>query len=161
MVKEFHCADELSYVENENRSMTLEQLKLLLKCNNMPYKSVMMKTRTISKVLEIYNSPYVIDYMSIDIEGKELDILKTFPFDDYHVNTITVEHNAPHIGEKYRLAIRKILEDNDFVFVKGNDDIHNWGHGPIEDFYKNKSILVTDPDEGTVVKVTQYILPES
>ena len=161
MVKEFHCADELSYVENENRSMTLEQLKLLLKCNNMPYKSVMMKTRTISKVLEIYNSPYVIDYMSIDIEGKELDILKTFPFDDYHVNTITVEHNAPHIGEKYRLEIRKILEDNDFVFVKGNDDIHNWGHGPIEDFYKNKIILVTDPDEGTVVKVTQYILPES
>ena len=160
-VKEFHCADELSYVENENRNMTLEELKLLLKQNNMPYKSVMMKTRTISKILDIYNAPYVIDYMSIDIEGKELDILKTFPFDDYHVNTITVEHNAPHIGEKYRLAIRKVLEDNDFIFVKGNDDIHNWGHDSIEDFYKNKSILVTDPEEGTTVKVTQYILPES
>lgn len=160
-VKEFHCADELSYVENENRNMTLEELKFLLKQNNMPYKSVMMKTRTISKILDIYNAPYVIDYMSIDIEGKELDILKTFPFDDYHVNTITVEHNAPHIGEKYRLAIRKVLEDNDFIFVKGNDDIHNWGHDSIEDFYKNKSILVTDPDEGTTVKVTQYILPES
>ena len=161
VVKEFHCADELSYVENENRNMTLEQLKLLLKANNMPYKSVLMKTRTISKVLDIYNSPYVIDYMSIDIEGKEIDILKTFPFDDYHVNTITVEHNSPHIGEKYRMEIRKVLEENDFIFVKGNDDIHNWGHGPIEDFYKNKSILVTDPDEGTVVKVTQYILPEN
>jgi FkbM family methyltransferase len=160
-VKEFHCADELSYVENENRNMTLEELKFLLKQNNMPYKSVMMKTRTISKILDIYNAPYVIDYMSIDIEGKELDILKTFPFDDYHVNTITVEHNAPHIGEKYRLAIRKVLEDNDFIFVKGNDDIHNWGHDSIEDFYKNKSILVTDPEEGTTVKVTQYILPES
>lgn len=160
-VKEFHCADELSYVENENRNMTLEELKFLLKQNNMPYKSVMMKTRTISKILDIYNAPYVIDYMSIDIEGKELDILKTFPFDDYHVNTITVEHNAPHIGDKYRLAIRKVLEDNDFIFVKGNDDIHNWGHDSIEDFYKNKSILVTDPEEGTTVKVTQYILPES
>ena len=59
------------------------------------------------------------------------------------------------------MEIRKVLEANDFIFVKGNDDIHSWGHGPIEDFYKNKSILVTDPDEGTVVKVTQYILPES
>ena len=25
-----------------------------------------MKTRTISKVFEIYNAPYVIDYLSID-----------------------------------------------------------------------------------------------
>ena len=64
--------------------------------------------------------------MSADIEGKELDILKTFHL-MITVN-ITVEHNAPHIGEKYRLAIRKVLEDNDFIFVKGNDDIHNWGH---------------------------------
>ena len=53
------------------------------------------------------------------------------------------------------------MEENDFIFVKGNDDIHNWGHGPIEDFYKNKNILVTDSDEGTTVKVTQYILPEN
>jgi|TARA_B100000963_G_scaffold361963_1_gene401365 FkbM family methyltransferase len=160
-IKEFHCANELSYVENENRNMTLEQLKLLLLQKNMPYKSILMKTRTISKILEIYNAPFVIDYLSLDIEGKELDILKTFPFDDYHINTITVEHNAPHIGDKYRNEIRKVLEENDFIFVKGNDDIHNWGHGPIEDFYKNKNILVTDSDEGTTVKVTQYILPEN
>lgn len=160
-IKTFHCANELSYVENDNRSMPLEELKKLLIKRNIAYKSVKMKTRTISKVLEIYNAPYVIDYMSIDIEGKELDVISTFPFDDYHINTLTVEHNAPHIGESYRMKIRKILEDNDFVFVKGNDDIHGWKHGPIEDFYKNKSILVTDSNEGTTVKVTQYILPES
>ena len=47
LLREFHCADELSYVENENRNMTLEELKFLLKQNNMPYKSVMMKTRTV------------------------------------------------------------------------------------------------------------------
>ena len=99
--------------------------------------------------------------MSIDIEGKELDVIETFPFDDYHINTLTIEHNAPHIGDSYRAKIRKILEENDFIFIKGNDDIHGWEHGPIEDFYKNKTILVTDSNEGTTVKVTQYILPEN
>ena len=29
VIKEFHCANELSYVENENRNMTLDQLKKL------------------------------------------------------------------------------------------------------------------------------------
>ena len=160
IVKEFHCANELSYVENENRNMSLQQLQKLLKLNNIDYKSVFMKTRTISKILEIYNAPYVIDYMSIDIEGMEYNILVTFPFDDYHINIITVEHNAPHIGEAYRLKIRSLLEKNGFSFIKGNDDIHNWGHGPIEDFYKNDNIIMTDPTVGTSVKVTQYILTE-
>ena len=90
----------------------------------------------------------------------EYDILKTFPFDEYHINLITVEHNAPHIGSEYRTKIRELLESNDFEFVKGNDDIHNWGHGPIEDFYKNKNIVVTDQEQGTTVKVVQYILDD-
>lgn len=160
VIKEFHCANELSYVENENRNMSLEELKILLKAKNIEYNSVLMKTRTISKILEIYNAPYVIDYMSLDIEGKELDILETFPFDDYHINTITVEHNSPHIGDTYRKKIRNLLENNGFHFIKGNDDIHKWGHGPIEDFYKNKQIIITDSNEGTTVKVTQYILED-
>ena len=159
-IKEFHCADELSFVENPNRAISLNNLKILLKKKNIDYHSVFMKTRTISKVFEIYNAPYVIDYLSIDIEGMEYDILKTLPFDEYHINLITVEHNSPHIGPSYRNKIRKLLEENDFEFVKGNDDIHNWGHGSIEDFYKNKNIVVTDPSQGTTVKVVQYILDD-
>jgi FkbM family methyltransferase len=157
-IREFHCADELSFVENPNRAIPLEQLKILLKNNKMEYHSVFMKTRSISKVLEIYNAPYVIDYLSIDIEGMEYDILKTLSFDDYHINLITVEHNEPHIGSSYRSKIRKLLEQNNFEFIKGNDDIHNWGHSSIEDFYKNKNIVITDPKQGTTVKVVQYIL---
>lgn len=160
IIKEFHCADELSFVENPNRAIKLDELKALLKTNNMEYYSVFMKTRCISKIFEIYNAPYVIDYLSLDIEGMEFEILNTLPFDEYHINLITVEHNAPHIGNDYRDKIRKLMEDNDFEFIKGNNDIHNWGHGPIEDFYKNKKIVVTDPVHGTTVKVVQYILDD-
>jgi hypothetical protein len=33
------------------------------------------------------------------------------------------------------MQIRNILEKNGYKYIKGNDDIHNWGHGPIDDFY--------------------------
>ena len=48
---------------------------------------------------------------------------------------MTVEHNAPHNGTTQQMLIRDILEKNGYQFVKGNDDIHQWGHGPIDDFY--------------------------
>jgi indolepyruvate ferredoxin oxidoreductase alpha subunit len=33
-----------------------------------------------------------------------------------------------------------VLLKNGYVFVKGNDDIHNWKHGPIDDFYIHNSV---------------------
>jgi hypothetical protein len=77
----------------------------------------------------------VIDYLSLDVEGQEYNILRTFPFDKYKFRCITVEHNAPHIGPKQQMLIRDLLENNGYKFVKGNDDVNNWGHGPIDDFY--------------------------
>jgi hypothetical protein len=39
------------------------------------------------------------------------------------------------IGVSQQMKIRKILENNGYTFIKGNDDIHNWKHGSIDDFY--------------------------
>jgi len=158
IIKEFHCGNELSFVENKNRKIDINEFKSYLKKNNVDYHKINMKTCTINKILEIYNAPYVIDYISCDTDGSELDILKAFPFDEYHVNTITIEHNSAHIGNKYQLEIREFLEKNGFEYVKGNDDVYDWGHGPVEDFYKNKLIYLTDTNQGTTVKVTQYLL---
>ena len=99
-------------------------------------KSV-IKLTTISlyDLLQKYNAPNVIDYLSIDVEGHEYEILKTFRFDKYIFKCITIEHNEPHHGSKMRNDIRTLLESNGYKFVKGNDDIHRWGHGSIDDFY--------------------------
>lgn len=53
------------------------------------------EVRTISLVdlLALYKAPSVIDYLSIDTEGSELDILSAFDFSKYTVRLITVEHN--------------------------------------------------------------------
>ena len=41
---------------------------------------------------DIVNTDYV-DYMSLDVEGGELSVLKTIDFDKYHIQCITLENN--------------------------------------------------------------------
>jgi FkbM family methyltransferase len=96
---------------------------------------VLKTTSTLEKVLDKFNAPKIIDYLSLDVEGQEYNILSTFPFDKYKFRCITVEHNEPHVGPNHQMMIRNLLENNGYKFVKGNDDVNNWGHGPIDDFY--------------------------
>jgi hypothetical protein len=44
-------------------------------------------------MLDEHGAPQVIDYVSIDTEGSEPGILRAFPWSDYHVRYLTVEHN--------------------------------------------------------------------
>jgi FkbM family methyltransferase len=101
---------------------------------------IKVKTKTIRSILAEFNAPKIIDYLSLDVEGHEYTILKVFPFNEYIIRCITVEHNEPHYGQQKRNDIRKLLEENGYIFVKGNDDVMNWKHGPIDDFYIHSSI---------------------
>lgn len=103
-------------------------------------QSVLKITTTLGNILDKFKAPNIIDYLSLDVEGQEYNILSTFPFDKYRFRCITVEHNAPHIGPKQQMLIRELLEKNNYRFVKGNDDVNNWGHGPIDDFYINPAV---------------------
>lgn len=40
-----------------------------------------------------HGAPKYIDYLSIDIEGSEFEVIKAFNFDDYTIKIITIEHN--------------------------------------------------------------------
>jgi FkbM family methyltransferase len=104
-------------------------------------RTIKKTTVTLDMILEKFNAPNVIDYLSLDVEGHEYSILSTFPFSKYKFRCITVEHNEPHVGPNQQMLIREILEKNGYKYVKGNDDVHNWGHGPIDDFYINTNIL--------------------
>ena len=103
--------------------------------------SVRKTTSTLEDVLDFHKAPHIIDYLSLDVEGHEYDILKTFPFDKYSFRCITVEHNEPHVGPAMQMQIRNFLENVGFTFIKGNDDVNGWGHGPIDDFYVNEDLI--------------------
>jgi FkbM family methyltransferase len=53
----------------------------------------LVETVSLPDLLRYYNAPTVIDYLSIDTEGSEFEILSSFTFDDYEIRVITVEHN--------------------------------------------------------------------
>lgn len=57
-------------------------------------------TISLMDLLTKYDAPQIIDYLSIDTEGSELDILSNFDFEYYKFKVITVEHNFTEQREK-------------------------------------------------------------
>ena len=64
-----------------------------------------IETVSLADLLDAYNAPPVIDYLSIDTEGSEYDILAAFPF-DRTVRCITVEY-AEHREPIHNLLGRR------------------------------------------------------
>jgi FkbM family methyltransferase len=56
-------------------------------------KSYFVETISLTDLLDEYKAPANIDYLSIDTEGSEFEILQAFDFSKYQFKIITVEHN--------------------------------------------------------------------
>lgn len=56
-------------------------------------KTYQVETVSLEDLLKTYNAPNTIDYLSIDTEGSEYDILSSFDFSKYDIKIITCEHN--------------------------------------------------------------------
>jgi FkbM family methyltransferase len=52
-----------------------------------------VKTISLLDLLDKYGAPKIIDYLSIDTEGSEYEILSNFDFNRYQFRVITCEHN--------------------------------------------------------------------
>jgi FkbM family methyltransferase len=59
-----------------------------------------VNTISLNDLLDKYNAPKKIDYLSIDTEGSEYEILSNFDFTKYEFGIITCEHNYTPIREK-------------------------------------------------------------
>ncbi|MGR4866303.1 FkbM family methyltransferase [Caulobacter sp. LARHSG274] len=82
--------------------------------------TVRKTARTLRAVLADCGAPRIIDYWSLDTEGSELALLRSFPFEAHQVRVLTVEHNnGPVRGE-----IRALLEARGYVRARdlGIDD---------------------------------------
>jgi len=56
-------------------------------------KKYEVNTISLNDLLLKYGAPSNIDYLSIDTEGSEFDILESFDFNNYTFSVITIEHN--------------------------------------------------------------------
>jgi FkbM family methyltransferase len=77
--------------------------------------TVQLKTSLIEDILAKHNVPYEIDYVNLDIEGSEYDVLSTFPFYKYKIKYLTVEHN---FEEPKRTMIYDLLQKNGYLREK-------------------------------------------
>jgi FkbM family methyltransferase len=71
-----------------------------------------VQTISLNDLLAKYDAPHWIDYLSIDTEGSEFDILNAFDFDAHIFRTITCEHNYNHAT---RAAIHDLLSRHGYV----------------------------------------------
>jgi FkbM family methyltransferase len=55
--------------------------------------TVNVRTVTLDDILARAGAPQFIHFVSLDIEGAELEALRAFPFDRYRVGAWTIEHN--------------------------------------------------------------------
>jgi FkbM family methyltransferase len=73
-------------------------------------KRYQVATVTLNDLLAGHGAPRQIDYLSVDTEGSELEILRGFDFERYRVEIITVEHNHAPAREQ----IHALLESKGF-----------------------------------------------
>ena len=66
-----------------------------------------VETISLNDLLDYYKAPNVIDYMSIDTEGSEFDIIKNFDFKKRIINIISIEHNYHKNREKIYSKLSK------------------------------------------------------
>jgi hypothetical protein len=67
-------------------------------------------TAPLIEVLSRFHVPTTIDYLSLDVEGAEMLIMKDFPFDQYTMKVMTIERP----GED----LRELLRSKEYVFLK-------------------------------------------
>lgn len=80
-------------------------------------------TVTLGDILERAKAPRFIHFVSLDIEGAELEALRGFPFDQYKIGALDVEHNWE---EPKRSQIFSLLKSH------GYKRVHSWEQ---DDFY--------------------------
>ena len=62
-----------------------------------------------TSLLQNFNAPSIIDYLSLDIEGAETLAMKAFPFHAYKIRVITVERPDQEL--------QKLLKENGYIFA--------------------------------------------
>lgn len=92
------------------------------------YSEFNVFTISLNDLLELYNAPYEIDYISMDLEGSELNVLRSFDFTENLVKIWTIEHS----NDAQEHEIFTIMSSNNYV-LKNKTGQENW--------YVHKSIV--------------------
>jgi len=95
---------------------------------DMNKTTIKVTTISLTDLLDTYKAPKFIEYLSLDTEGSEYEILKSFNFEKYRFGLLDVEHNYI---EPRRTQMRELLISKGYVYLGENE----W-----DDSYKHSSL---------------------
>ena len=103
----------------------------------IPFKVRDVETISLNDLLKQYNAPNKIDYISIDTEGSEFEIISNFDFNKYDVEIFTIEHNHSN----FRQDLLTLLNYRGYFRMP---DLGQGGFTPVYDdwFIKNNNIIL-------------------
>jgi len=105
-----------------------EYINTYKSCVDKNKTSIQVQTISLLDVLDKASAPSFINYMSLDTEGTELEILKKFDFGKYTFGLIDIEHN---FVEPRRTEIKNLLLSKGYIYEGEN----KW-----DDMYKHSSV---------------------
>lgn len=73
-------------------------------------ETYMVETVSLRDLLVQHNAPYRVDYLSVDTEGSEFEILRHFDFGSYEIGVVSCEHNY----NENRNNILHLMRDNGY-----------------------------------------------
>jgi len=112
----------LSTLANNNSGLTARRIRNNLSRHGSNLKEIEVKCYTFAGIVQEHKLRNI-DFLSIDTEGGELEIIKEIDFDRVNVKIISVENNY------FDREIRAYLENNGFIYI-GNfkvDEIYMYG----------------------------------
>jgi FkbM family methyltransferase len=94
----FDCVYSKSGLELDFEENSVGELSAIYNFDHAKLRSHEKKiykvtTISLNDLLEKFSAPNYIDFLSVDTEGSEFEILETFNFDKYKFGFISVEHN--------------------------------------------------------------------
>ena len=88
-----------------------------------------IKTITLNQVLDINNIQSRIDFLTIDVEGNEMNVLKGFDLNKYNPTLIMLEFIEPGVKEFYDKNIQRVQNSEIYKYlIKNNYKLINWNH---------------------------------
>ncbi len=116
---DFRCVtsksgDQVQFIESRSPELsTIKGFEGKDENRREMFKGYDVESISLEDLLDEYQAPKTIDYLSIDTEGSEFLILENFNFDKYRFKLITCEHNFTENREK----IFRLLSKNGYERV--------------------------------------------
>jgi len=102
-----------------NKERHIKNAKKHLK-NNEVVISFGAKARTLNEILEESKAPKMIDFLSLDVEGAELEVLKGINFENFNFKYMLIEvrdlKTIQSFLEKYNYCLVEQFSHHDFLF---------------------------------------------